>query len=278
MVATEERVMTLLAQANPVPDVDALHLTEMEGSRYLAAIDQRSTDVLDIDSRHENTPQKARDPWGRWSLVAAGIVMLGTLGLFILDGREGNVATGVAVAEQFAEAVSSGTPDLDGLVTDDATFGPMTVPLDDDLAGFWAGLDSELTLSSCEQTSQVVRCDYEWSDVIRRAQDRPEYGTLTFLIENSSIANIARDWDQDASQWIDQGDPVIHYLQWLNENHPDWDDGLTWIGEPAVIGEGYAPLAHDDPVHNAAYAAALTRHLSEYESQLASGEIDLPLP
>lgn len=278
MVATEERVMILLAQANPVPDVDALHLTEIEGSRYLAAIDQRSTDVLDIDSRQESKPGKARGPWARWSLAAAGILMLGTLGLFILDGREGNVATGVAVAEQFAEAVSSGTTDLDGLVTDDATFGPMTVPMNDDLAAFWAGLDSELTLSSCEQTSQVVRCDYEWSDAIRRAQDRPEYGTLTLLIEDSPIANIARDWDQDASQWIDEGDPVIHYLQWLNQNHPDWDDGLTWIGEPAVIGEGYAPLAHDDPVHNAAYAAALTRHLSEYESQLASGEIDLPLP
>lgn len=278
MVATEERVMILLAQANPVPDVDALHLTEIEGSRYLAAIDQRSTDVLDIESRQESTPKKTRDPWPRWSLAAAGILMLGTLGLFILDGREGDVATGVAVAEQFAEAVSSGATDLDGLVTDEATFGPMTVPLNDDLAAFWAGLDSELTLSSCEQTSQVVRCDYEWTDVIRRAQDRPEYGTLTFLIEDPSIANIARDWDQDASQWIDQGDPVIHYLQWLNQNHPDWDDGLTWTGEPAVIGEGYAPLAHDDPVHNAAYAAALTRHLSEYESQLASGEIDLPLP
>lgn len=278
MVATEERVMTLLAQANPVPDVDALHLTEMEGSRYLAAIDQRSTDVLDIESRQESTPKKTRDPWARWSLAAAGILLLGTLGLFIFDAREGDVATGVAVAEQFAEAVSSGATELDGLVTDDATFGPMTVPMNDDLAAFWAGLDSELTLSSCEQTSQVVRCDYEWSDAIRRAQDRPEYGTLTLLIEDSSIASIARDWDQDASQWIDQGDPVIHYLQWLNQNHPDWDDGLTWIGEPAVIGEGYAPLAHDDPVHNAAYAAALTRHLSEYESQLASGEIDLPLP
>lgn len=278
MVATEERVMTLLAQANPVPDVDALRLDEMKGSEYLVAIDQRSTDVLDIDSRQKSKPDQRPGRWTRLSLAAAGILMLGTLGLFILDGREGDVATGVAVAEQFAETVSSGETDLDGLVTDDATFGPMTVALSDDLAAFWAGLDSELTLSSCEQTSQVVRCDYEWSDVIRRAQDRPEYGTLTFLIEDSSIASIARDWDQDASEWIDQGDPVIHYLQWLNQNHPDWDDGLTWIGEPAVIGEGYAPLAHDDPVHNAAYATALTRHVAEYEAQLASGEIDLPLP
>lgn len=277
MVATEERVMTLLAQANPVPDVDALRLTETEGSRFLAAIDQRSTDMLDIDSRQKSEPDKGPGRWTRLSLAAAGVLMLGTLGLFILD-RRNDVATGVDVAEQFAEAITSGATDLDGLVTDEATFGPMTVPLNDDLAAFWAGLDSELTLSSCEQTSQVVRCDYEWSDVIRRAQDRPEHGTMTFLIENSSISNIARDWDQDASGWIEQGDPVIHYLQWLNQNHPDWDDGVTWIGEPGVVGEGYAPLAHDDPVHNAAYAAALTRHVSEYETQLTSGEIDPPLP
>lgn len=67
-------------------------------------------------------------------------------------------------------------------------------------------------------------------------QERPEHGTLTFLIEGSRVGSVAREWDQEASRWIAGGDPVIHYLQWLNRNHPDWDEGLTWMGEPGPIG------------------------------------------
>jgi hypothetical protein len=73
-----------------------------------------------------------------------------------------------------------------------------------------------------------------------------------------------------ASRWLEAGDPVIHYLEWLNEAHPDWDDELDWVGEPLPIGGGFAPLAHDDPIRNARYAEALTRYLGEYEQHLAT--------
>ncbi|HUG31634.1 MAG TPA: hypothetical protein VMM14_01975 [Acidimicrobiia bacterium] len=277
-MATEERVMALLAEANPVPDVEVLPLTRVAGSEYLVAIDQRSSDMLETETRDERTGGERRPPRTTLSMAAAAILILGTLGLFLLNRGDDDVAAGIAVAQELAAAVSSGTTDLDGLVTEDATFGPMTVPLDEGLAAFWAGLETEITLTDCGQSARVVRCGYEWTDAVRRAQDRPEYGSMTFLIEDSLVAGVSRTWDDETSGWLSSGDPVIHYLQWLNENHPGWDQGLSWIGEPGEIGPGYAPLSHDDPAHDAAYAAALTQHLDEYSDQLAEGQIDLPPP
>jgi hypothetical protein len=277
-VATEERVMALLAEANPVPDVEALPLTGIDSSEYLAAIHPRSSGMLRTDMEAERIPETRRNPSTTLALAAAVVLILGTVSLMTLGRGESDVTAGVTVVRDFAAAVSSGTIDLDGLVTEGATFGPMTVPLDDDLAAFWAGLETEITLNDCRQSAQVVRCEYEWRDVIRRAQDRPEHGSLTFLIADSRIAAVSRDWDQEASGWIDAGDPVIHYLLWLNENHPGWDSGLTWVGEPLEIGGGYAPLAHADPVLDAMYAASLTRHLDEYRESLATGLVVLPAP
>jgi hypothetical protein len=271
-VATEERVIALLAEANPVPDVDALPLlAKTDGFHYLAAIELKGTEMIDIEQR--DTSQTKRPPWTQLSVAAVALVVLGTLGLVLFrgDGTSGGVAT----AERFVDMISSGATELGDVVTDDATFGPMTVPLNDDLAAFWAGLETNIRLSGCEQNAAVVRCDYEWTDSIRQAQDRPEYGALTFRIVDSRVADIARDWDPEASRWTDAGDPVIHYLLWLNESHPGWDEGLTWLGEPMDIGGGYAPLAHADPVHNAAYADALTRHLDEYRDFLSTQSPDV---
>lgn len=278
MVATEERVMTLLAEANPVPDVEVLPLKRVDGSEYLVAIDQRSSEMLETETRDLAPAGEKRASLTTLSMAAAAILILGTLGLLLLNRGNSDVAGGIAVAHEFVATVNSGITELDGLVTEDATFSPMTVPLEDDLAAFWAGLETEITLTDCSQDAQVVRCGYEWTDAIRRAQDRPEFGSMTFLIEDSRVAGISRTWDDERSGWLPSGDPVIHYLQWLNENHPGWDEGLNWVGEPGEIGPGFAPLSHDDPAHDAVYAAALTRHLDEYGDQLATGQIEVPSP
>lgn len=271
MVATEERVMSLLVKANPVPDLGALDAVEVSATRYLAILDQRSSEMTKTEEKTEQPSRRRRRPLTGMAVAAAAVIVLGTVTWLGPNASETNIASaGVAVAEEFADAVSSGETDLSSYVTDDATFGPMEVPLDDDLAAFWAGLETSITLSDCEQTAQVVRCDYESTDRIRQAQDIPEFGTLTFLIEGSRIGAISREWDEVASQWLEAGDPVIHYLEWLNETHSGWDTELDWVGEPVPIGGGYAPLAHDDPIRNARYAEALTRYLDEYEQHLAT--------
>lgn len=271
MVATEERVMTLLVEANPVPDLGSLDAVEVNATRYLAILDERSSEMTKSEVKTERPGRERRRPLAGMALAAAAVGVLGTLTWLGVKANETDTASaGVAVAEEFAEAVSSGETDLSTYVTDDATFGPIVVPVDDDLAEFWAGLETSITLSGCEQTAQVVGCDYESTDRIRQVQDIPEFGTLTFLIDGSRIGAISRDWDEVASRWLEAGDPVIHYLEWLNEAHPGWDNELDWVGEPLPIGGGYAPLAHDDPIRNARYAEALTRYLDEYEQHLAT--------
>ncbi|MFO7547387.1 MAG: hypothetical protein R6X29_00750 [Acidimicrobiia bacterium] len=263
--------MALLVEANPVPDLDALDAVGVGATRYLAILEQGSSEMAKTEEKTEQPDRGRRRPLAGMALAAAAVVVLGTVTWLGLEANEtDSVSAGVAVSEEFAKAVSSGETDLSRYVTDDATFGPMVVPIDDDLAEFWAGLETSITLSDCEQTAQVVRCDYESTDRIRQVQGRPEYGTLTFLIEGSRIGAISRDWDDVASRWLRAGDPVIHYLEWLNETHPGWDDELDWVGEPLPIGGGYAPLAHDDPIRNARYAEALSRYLDEYEQHLAT--------
>lgn len=269
-MATEERVMSLLVEANPVPDLGSLDAVEVNATRYLAILDQRSSEMAKSEKKAERPGRERRRPVAGMALAAAAVAVLGTVTWWSVKANETDTASaGVTVAEEFAEAVSSGETDLSSYVTNDATFGPMMVPIDDDLADFWAGLETSITLSGCEQTAEVVRCDYESTDRIRQVQEIPEFGTLTFLIEGSRIGAISRDWDEVASQWLEAGDPVIHYLEWLNEAHPGWDRELDWVGEPLPIGGGYAPLAHDDPIRNARYAEALTRYLEEYEQHLA---------
>jgi hypothetical protein len=279
MVTTEERVMTLLAQANPIPDLDSFDLIEVDGTRYLANLNRRSSEMTGTDSKPAEVVTMRRRPLVALALTAAAVLVVGAAAWLGLNREDLDVASaGVAVVEEFARAVSSGATDLSEDVTDGATFGPMAVPLDNDLASFWAALDTTLTVSNCAQSAQVVRCDYEWTDRIRQAQDRPEFGVFTFLMDGSRIAAISGDVDQEASGWLKgaatgnslgaDADPVVHYLAWLNQAYPGWELELDWNAEPAEIGGGFAPLGHDDPVHNARYAEVLTRHLDEYAQEL----------
>ena len=267
-MASEERVMTLLVQSNPVPDVESVELTEIRANRYLAILDQRSSEMTDTKVKPQSTKTDGRRRTAAMATAAVVIAVVGLAAWLASNNNRADPVAGVAIAEEFARAVTSGETDLTDYVTEDATFGPIPVPLDGRLASFWAGLGTSIVVRDCEQTAQVVRCDYESSDRIRQAQERPEYGILTFLIEGSKIGTISRSWDEVASQWLEAGDPVIHYLEWLNQNHPGWDSDLDWVGEPLPIGGGYAPLAHDDPVRNARYAEALTRYLDEYAQEL----------
>lgn len=267
-MATVDHVMDLLSESNPIPDIHSLDLDDVGGTRYLATLEKRSSEMTQTKDRPVETPKIPRR-----SLVpvmsAVVVLIVGTLAWLGFRPSEPEVASeGIAVVESFAEAVSAGVTDLSEFVTDEATFGPISVPLDVDLASFWAGLETTITVSNCEQAAQVVTCDYEWTDHIRRVQVRPEFGTLRVLIDGSRVGDVARSWDQEASGWLEAGDPVIHYLEWLNEAHPGWELELDWIGEPALVGGGFAPLAHDDPLRNVRYAEVLTRYLDDYGEHL----------
>jgi hypothetical protein len=88
-VNTEDRVMAVLASANPMPDDDSLEL-DTDGVTYLATLEKRSSEVTQLDTR---PPEQ--DKSSRWTLVAvaaAAVVILGTA-LILLTRDSDEVAT-----------------------------------------------------------------------------------------------------------------------------------------------------------------------------------------
>lgn len=78
MVATVEHVMDLLSESNPIPDIHSLDLDDVGGTRYLANLDKRSSEMTRTKVRPVETPKKPRR-----SLVpvmsAVVVLILGTL-------------------------------------------------------------------------------------------------------------------------------------------------------------------------------------------------------
>lgn len=267
---TEEQMRILFAKANPIPDEASVELDDAAVATYLATLEHRSSEMTQLKERAaRNTGAHGQ----RWipAVAATTAVVLAIGAAVLLANRDTEVvAAGVGVAQDWAVAVSSGETDLSSYVTDEATIGPFDAPLDEEVATFWAKLDTDLTLTECTQVQRVVTCDYRLTNAIREVQARPELGTMTFLIEGSEIAEIAQSPDPEASQWLDAGDPVIHYMEWLNTEYPGWELELDWLGEPYVLPSGFGPMFHDDPVQNSRYAEVLLRHLGEYEEFLAT--------
>lgn len=73
---TEQQMKTLFVQANPIPDTDLVDLLEMDGTAYLATLEQRSSEVTQLDTRPTETSNPRR---GRlllvWGATAAAVLI-----------------------------------------------------------------------------------------------------------------------------------------------------------------------------------------------------------
>lgn len=87
---TEERLMTLLARANPEPDEG--FEVESTAAAYLATLTERSSEVTQLDTRPEKTSSSSRN---RWIAVAATVVAIVGAGVVFLTrtSEEAPVAT-----------------------------------------------------------------------------------------------------------------------------------------------------------------------------------------
>lgn len=75
-MTTEERVMTLLIEANPIPDIDSLDLVDVGGTTYLATLNQRSSEMIQIEETPPEVAPKRRRP-----IVAAALTAV--IGLIV---------------------------------------------------------------------------------------------------------------------------------------------------------------------------------------------------
>lgn len=91
-MTTEDNVIRLFDQANPVPDVEGLHLEAVGAARHLEALEARSSEVTQFDTKSEQQDKSSIRP--SWLVAAVAMVVVGAALLFINLGGGTPAGTG----------------------------------------------------------------------------------------------------------------------------------------------------------------------------------------
>lgn len=97
---TEEKAVALIDEANPVPDLDSYNVADVGVAAYLATIEQRSSEMIQLDTR---PTEKKKPQRGRLILVsgtAAAAILIG--GVIALTGGQTQETSSVTAAQPAA--------------------------------------------------------------------------------------------------------------------------------------------------------------------------------
>lgn len=81
---SEDHVFGLLTDANPIPNVDDLDLRVLGGAHYLEALEQKVSQLPELDKRSGRAKNYERQVGSRW-LAAALAIIAGTVALILLN-------------------------------------------------------------------------------------------------------------------------------------------------------------------------------------------------
>ena len=266
---TEERVMTLFDEANPIPDVDSLDLVEVGATRYLATLEQRSSGMTQLDTKQKDQEQK-KTVRQRWLVAAVVIILAGVALLLINQSDETPVAdqpfgpdSALDVSESFVAAHNDG--DFDGvmaLFTEDATFSdthnPQSMRPEWESRFAWGiAIETKLLSHECTVTDEVpgvtvtVTCEYGSQDAVGVAADAIVDITATFTISPDGISGLNEDYIRSALDYEDIGGP---FNAWVRQNFPEDADAAgccagETIEESVARGELRAQYAREWAVY-----------------------------
>ena len=88
-MSIENHVLALIEEGNPVPDPDQITDIPVEPAAYLATLNQRSSEVTQLDTRVEKSDNRKK--W-LWAAAAALVVIAGSTAV-LTSGEEPPVAT-----------------------------------------------------------------------------------------------------------------------------------------------------------------------------------------
>ncbi len=193
---TEERVMELFAEDNPIPSVDDLDLAHLGFPAYLATLEQRSSEVTQLDTR---TPKTTHTPNPRtWLIAVAAVVVIAALGaLLVLTNNEPDIADSgpESVIDQFFAAT-----DYDSLaetLTEEALDGYMGVSgylfteteISEDFVTRQI-IGAERSVESCENVGEsIVRCQVsDQSHITEAMGQEPRVNDATFYLADGLIS------------------------------------------------------------------------------------------
>ena len=114
---TEEQMKTLFTYANPIPEPEEIDLGEVRGTAYLATLQQRSSNMTQLDTRLTEASEKKR-PVTTWLVAAMAIVVIGVVLIFTNQSSDAPVATvptPTTVADGFESPVPPTAEGLAGI-------------------------------------------------------------------------------------------------------------------------------------------------------------------
>jgi len=114
-VITEERVMELFAEDNPIPSIDDLDLAHPGSPAYLATLEQRSSEVTQLDTKAKDSKEKKKRNATAF-LVAAAVVIVAGIGFMVSNNSDpadvaGTPASPDQVLTDYVEAFNTGDAD-----------------------------------------------------------------------------------------------------------------------------------------------------------------------
>ena len=136
---TEDRGLTMLAGANPVPQLDLIDV-DVEAAKYLATLEQRSSEVTQLDTKpKDDKEKKTATPW----LVAAAVAIVAGIGLIVVNQGNEAPSTGQPVAPTATNppVTSEAAPTTVNQVSDSALTENALASVDAWFDGFNAGDD-----------------------------------------------------------------------------------------------------------------------------------------
>ena len=192
MVTVEERVMTLLARANPEPDEH--FALESHESAYLATLEQMSKEMSQSGERRTRVDEQMQQRPGVLLVAAATVIVVLGLG-FLTKGNDAASPRDLEVAETFLEAHVNGEAETAlALMAPEATFG---AEITNDPTQYSALLEwftvtgHEWSIESCvadDASSQLIICPMQWGNAWSGALDSGPYpGEFRFTVEDGQV-------------------------------------------------------------------------------------------
>lgn len=179
---TEDRGLTMLAGANPVPQLDLIDV-DVEASKYLATLEQRSSEVTQLDTKAKDHKEKKKNVMA--FLVAAVVVIVAGIGFMVLtQGDEVPTAAPVDNPDDLALEATLATDDLEGFVvcsysglTDEVTAGEIGVVFHNQATTGGTGWMDLVRLDEDKTLSDLV--NYLESG----ESDKPDWTTRVYLAD-----------------------------------------------------------------------------------------------
>jgi hypothetical protein len=248
-MTSEERVVTLFTQANPIRDPEGVELDDADTSAHLESLETRSIDMTTTIERTA-APGPAR---GRWIAAAVVAATVGAIAVLAASGPSDPVPITtldqrIEVIESLVAVHNSGDfPAFRDRFTDSPDVFGSTRESDADWEfqrSFMAANEQWEFVGECTErpTDRTVICPLTLkNDFMEPAGLYFDVPSLEFdITETGSVRMIG------ASFWEIAGEPEDYsaaFDSWLSSAHPDLHAGLG----PRVEGWGMMPNADDMP-------------------------------